>query len=212
MRFVESMLRLYAVTDRSWLGGKSLCEQVEAALKGGVTCIQLREKELSWDTLYKEAKELKSLCAQFSVPLIINDNVKLAMEIDADGVHVGQEDMDAREVRALIGKDKILGVTSKTIEQAQCAQRAGADYLGCGAIFGSTTKMNAKTMSRDLLQTICSSVSIPVVAIGGIHLGNIGSLAGIDIRGVAVVSGIFAADDIETECRLMKMKITKIIN
>lgn len=212
MRFVESMLRLYAVTDRSWLGGKSLCEQVEAALKGGVTCVQLREKELSWDTLYKEAKELKSLCAQFGVPLIINDNVKLAMEIDADGVHVGQEDMDAREVRALIGKDKILGVTSKTIEQAQCAQRAGADYLGCGAIFGSTTKMNAKTMSRDLLQTICSSVSIPVVAIGGIHLGNIGSLAGIDIRGVAVVSGIFAADDIETECRLMKMKITKIIN
>ena len=211
MKFAESMLRLYAVTDRSWVGTQTLYEQVEAALRGGVTCVQLREKELNDTDFLAEAKELKILCARYGVPLIINDNVELALEVDADGVHVGQEDMDARDVRGLIGPAKILGVTAKTIEQAQKAQLAGADYLGSGAVFGSTTKPNARPMSRELLQTICASVSIPVVAIGGIHRGNIASLAGTGIRGAAVVSGIFAAADIEEECFRLRAEIDRIV-
>lgn len=210
MKFVESMLRLYAVTDRSWLGSQTLYEQVEQALWGGATCVQLREKGLNPEAFLAEAKELKGLCARYGVPLIINDNVALAMEVDADGVHVGQEDMDARDVRGLIGKDKILGVTAKTVEQAQRAQQAGADYLGSGAVFGSTTKTNAKPMSRELLQSICQSVTIPVVAIGGIHRGNLASLAGTGIRGAAVVSGIFAAADIEAECHVLRAEVEKI--
>lgn len=211
MKFAESMLRLYAVTDRSWVGTQALYEQVEQALRGGVTCVQLREKELNDTDFLAEAKELKILCARYGVPLIINDNVELALKVDADGVHVGQEDMDARDVRNLIGADKILGVTAKTVEQAQKAQLAGADYLGSGAVFGSTTKPNARPMSRELLQTICASVSIPVVAIGGIHRGNIASLAGTGIRGAAVVSGIFAAADIEEECFRLRAEIDRIV-
>lgn len=211
MKFAESMLRLYAVTDRSWLGTQALAQQVEQALRGGATCVQLREKELNDTDFLAEAKELKILCARYGVPLIINDNVELALKVDADGVHVGQEDMDARDVRGLIGPAKILGVTAKTIEQAQKAQLAGADYLGSGAVFGSTTKPNAKPMSRELLQTICASVSIPVVAIGGIHRGNIASLAGTGIRGAAVVSGIFAAADIEEECFRLRAEIDRIV-
>ena len=211
MKFAESMLRLYAVTDRSWLGTQALAQQVEQALRGGATCVQLREKELNDTDFLAEAKELKILCARYGVPLIINDNVELALKVDADGVHVGQEDMDARDVRNLIGADKILGVTAKTVEQAQKAQLAGADYLGSGAVFGSTTKPNARPMSRELLQTICASVSIPVVAIGGIHRGNIASLAGTGIRGAAVVSGIFAAADIEEECFRLRAEIDRIV-
>ena len=211
MKFAESMLRLYAVTDRSWLGTQALAQQVEQALRGGATCVQLREKELNDTDFLAEAKELKILCARYGVPLIINDNVELALKVDADGVHVGQEDMDAQDVRNLIGADKILGVTAKTVEQAQKAQLAGADYLGSGAVFGSTTKPNARPMSRELLQTICASVSIPVVAIGGIHRGNIASLAGTGIRGAAVVSGIFAAADIEEECFRLRAEIDRIV-
>ena len=211
MKFAESMLRLYAVTDRSWVGTQALYEQVEAALRGGVTCVQLREKELNPEDFLAEAKQIKTLCARYGVPLIINDNVELALKVDADGVHVGQEDMDARDVRGLIGPDKILGVTAKTLEQAQKAQQAGANYLGSGAVFGSTTKLNARPMTKELLQSICESVHIPVVAIGGIHRGNIASLAGTGIRGAAVVSGIFAAADIEEECRRLRAEIDKIV-
>ena len=211
MKFVESMLRLYAVTDRSWVGRQTLLQQVECALRGGATCVQLREKELNAEAFLAEAKEVKELCGRYGVPFLINDNVELALAVDADGVHVGQEDMDARDVRSLIGKDKILGVTAKTVQQALRAQQAGADYLGSGAVFGSTTKTNAKPMTRQLLQSICQSVSIPVVAIGGIHRGNIAALAGTDIRGVAVVSGIFGAADIEEECRLLKTEIERIV-
>ena len=206
----ENML-LYAVTDRAWTGRQSLMEQVECALKGGATCVQLREKELNDTDFLAEAKELKILCARYGVPLIINDNVELALEVDSDGVHVGQEDMNAQDVRGLIGPGKILGVTAKTIEQAQKAQLNGADYLGSGAVFGSITKPNARPMSRELLQTICASVSIPVVAIGGIHRGNIASLAGTGIRGAAVVSGIFAAADIEEECFRLRAEIDRIV-
>ena len=211
MKFAESMLRLYAVTDRSWVGTQTLYEQVELALRGGVTCVQLREKELPPAAFLAEAKELKALCARYGVPLIINDNVELALEVDADGVHVGQEDMDAQDVRGLIGPDKILGVTAKTIEQARKAQQAGADYLGSGAVFGSTTKLNAKPMTMELLKSICESVTIPVVAIGGIHRGNIATLAGTGIRGAAVVSGIFAAADIEEECRILRAEVEKLV-
>ena len=211
MKLSESMLRLYAVTDRSWLGSQTLAEQVEAALRGGATCVQLREKTQCREDFLRQAQQLKVLCARYGVPLLINDNVELALEVDADGVHVGQEDMDARDVRRLIGANKILGVTAKTVSQALRAQQAGADYLGSGAVFGSTTKANAKPMSRELLQSICQSVSIPVVAIGGIHRGNIASLAGTGIRGVAVVSGIFAAEDIERECRVLRAEISKIV-
>lgn len=211
MKFAESMLRLYAVTDRSWLGTQTLAQQVEQALRGGATCVQLREKELNDTDFLAEAKELKILCARYGVPLIINDNVELALKVDADGVHVGQEDMDARDVRGLIGPAKILGVTAKTIEQAQKAQLAGADYLGSGAVFGSTTKLNAKPMTKELLHSICQSVTIPVVAIGGIHRGNIASLEGTGIRGAAVVSGIFAAADIEEECFRLRAEIDRIV-
>ena len=211
MKFAESMLRLYAVTDRSWLGNQTLAQQVEQALRGGATCVQLREKELNDTDFLAEARELKALCARYGVPLIINDNVELALEVDADGVHVGQEDMDARDVRGLIGPDKILGVTAKTLEQAQKAQQAGANYLGSGAVFGSTTKLNARPMTKELLQSICESVQIPVVAIGGIHRGNIAFLAGTGIRGAAVVSGIFSAADIAEECRVLRAEIAKIV-
>ena len=180
MKFAERMLRLYAVTDRSWLGAHTLAGQVEAALRGGATCVQLREKELDPEAFLEEARELKGLCARYGVPLII-------------------------------GPDRILGVTAKTVEQARKARQAGADYLGSGAVFGSTTKLNAKPMSRELLQAICESAGIPVVAIGGIHRGNIARLAGTGIRGAAVVSGIFAAADIEAECRLLRAEIAKIV-
>lgn len=211
MRFAESMLRLYAVTDRSWLGNQTLYEQVEAALKGGVTCVQLREKNADYDTFLAEAVQLRELCSLYCVPLIINDNVELALKVGADGVHVGQEDMDARDVRALLGPDMILGVTAKTVEQAICAQQAGADYLGSGAVFGSATKLNAKPMSHETLKEICNAVSIPVAAIGGINRENILRLRDTDIRGAAVVSGIFAAADIEEECRCLRGLIEEII-
>ena len=211
MKFAESMLRLYAVTDRSWLGTQALAQQVEQALRGGATCVQLREKELNPAAFFAEAKEMKILCARYGVPLIINDNVELALKVDADGVHVGQEDMNAQDVRGLIGPGKILGVTAKTIEQAQKAQLNGADYLGSGAVFGSTTKPNARPMTKELLHSICQSVTIPVVAIGGIHRGNVASLAGTGIRGAAVVSGIFAAADIEEECFRLRAEIDRIV-
>ena len=203
MKFSESMLRLYAVTDRSWTGRQTLLEQVESALKGGVTCVQLREKELDFDAFLAEAVELKALCGRYGVPLIINDNVEIALRCGADGVHVGQEDMEAGGVRAKVGADMIVGVTAKTVEQALAAQQAGADYLGSGAVFSSVAKPNALPMSKEMLRSICGAVTIPVVAIGGINLRNIGELEHTNIHGVAVVSGIFAAEDIQQEFRML---------
>jgi len=210
MKFSESMLRLYAVTDRSWTGRQTLLEQVESALKGGATCVQLREKELDFDTFLAEAVELKALCGRYGVPLIINDNVEIALRCGADGVHVGQEDMGAGDVRAKVGPDMILGVTAKTVEQALAAQRAGADYLGSGAVFSSVAKPSALPLSKEMLRSICDAVTIPVVAIGGINLRNIRELEQTGIRGVAVVSGIFAAEDIRQECRALLEESRKI--
>lgn len=203
MKWNEAMLRLYAITDRSWLKGESLLMQVEKAIRGGATMIQLREKDMPFDAFLKEAIEMKALCARYDVPLIINDDVEVALRSGADGVHVGQEDMDPAAIRKIADRDLIVGVTAKTVEQALAAQRAGADYLGSGAVFGSATKQNAKKMSRETLSAICAAVQIPVVAIGGIHRNNISELHSTGISGVAVVSGIFAAEDIEGECRAL---------
>lgn len=194
---ISTWMPLYAVTDRTWLGDRSLAHDVESALKGGATCIQLREKELSDDDFLEEALEIKSLCHRYNVPFIINDNVEVAIKSDADGIHIGQHDAEASEVRKLIGKDKILGVSAQTVEQAIKAQADGADYLGVGAVFHTGTKLDADDVSYDTLKAICSAVSIPVVAIGGISMQNICKLSGSGIDGIAVVSAIFASQDIE---------------
>ena len=211
MKLTKDMMRLYAVTDRSWLRGQTLFEQVEQALLGGVTLVQLREKELDEASFLREAVDMTKLCHRYGVPLLINDNVDIARRSGADGVHVGQDDMNAASVRSILGSQMIVGVTAKTIEQAIRAQEAGANYLGSGAVFGSATKLNAKPMTKELLKSICNAVSIPVVAIGGINRHNILELAGTDISGVAVVSGIFAADDIEAECRHLRSIVKSII-
>ena len=192
---------LYAVTDTSWLRGRTLAQQVEEALRGGATMVQLREKELQGEALEQETREILALCRQYGVPLLINDDVMLAKKIGADGVHVGQDDMSAAKARELLGEDAIIGVTARTVEQAVAAQEAGADYLGSGAVFGTSTKKDAKPMDPAYFQQICESVSIPVVAIGGVTLDNIRELEGRKMSGFAIVSGIFAAEDIETRTR-----------
>ena len=179
-------------------------QQVEQALLGGATLVQLREKELEESAFLQEAVEMTRLCHRFGVPLLINDNVEIARKSGADGVHVGQEDMEASAVRGILGSGMIVGVTAKTVEQAKRAQDAGADYLGSGAVFGSSTKRNAKPMTKETLREICAAVRIPVVAIGGINRENAAGLAGTGIAGIAVVSGIFAAEDIERECKILR--------
>ncbi|MDD6291715.1 MAG: thiamine phosphate synthase [Lachnospiraceae bacterium] len=197
MNIKREQLKLYAVTDRSWLGDETLYEQVEKALKGGATMVQLREKNLDEETFVQEAEEIMELCHRYQVPFIVNDNVELAKRIGADGVHIGQADMELEQARKLLGADAIIGVTAKTIQQAKAAEEGGADYLGSGAVFGSSTKPDAKPMDHALLQEICGSVEIPVVAIGGISAANVMQLKGRGMAGVAVVSGIFACEDIE---------------
>ncbi len=204
MKLKAEALRLYAVTDRSWLRGRTLAEQVEEALSGGVTLVQLREKELTEEAFLQEAKDILSLCHRFGVPLLINDNVDIARRIGADGVHVGQSDMEAAEARRVLGGGSIIGVTAKTVEQALSAQAAGADYLGCGAVFGTSTKLNTRPMALETLRAICDAVSIPVAAIGGINRSNLPQLKGTGISGAAIVSGIFAAENIREECRLLR--------
>ncbi len=200
----REQLALYAITDSRLAVKQTLEEQVEDALKGGVTIVQLREKNLEMDAFRETALKIQSICNKYNVPLIINDNVTLAKEIDADGVHVGQSDLEAARVREILGPDKIIGVTAKTVEQAVAAEAAGADYLGSGAVFGTTTKLDAKKMSIDLLKEITASVNIPVVAIGGIDETNIEQLKGTGIAGVAVVSGIFAKDDCKKAAKELK--------
>ena len=208
---VKQALLLYGVTDRAWVGDKTFEEQIEDSLKGGVTCIQLREKSLKEDEFLEEAKIIKKLTKEYQIPLIINDNVELAERIGADGVHVGQSDMELTRAREILGADKIIGVTAKTVEQAQAAERAGADYLGSGAVFGSSTKTDAKPMELSLLQEICQSVTIPVVAIGGINHDNILKLKGCKIAGAAVVSGIFASEDIEEGTKELLQKVNMVV-
>lgn len=205
-------LLLYAVTDRRWANKQSLKEQIELSLKGGVTFLQLREKNLSEEEFLKEAKEIKSLAKEYKVPFIINDNVDVAMKVDADGVHVGQDDRDVKEVRKIIGKNKILGVSAQTIKQAIKAEKDGADYIGVGAVFPTGTKKDAENLSIEILKKICQSVTIPVVAIGGITKENILKLKGSNIAGVALVSAIFASKDIKQDCQKLKELSIKVVS
>lgn len=211
MKCKKEMMLLYAVTDRSWVGKQTLYEQIESAIKGGATCIQLREKELSESDFLEEAIAVRKLCDAYHVPLIINDNVEIAIKCHADGVHVGQKDMAVGAVRAMVGDDMIIGVSAKTVEQALTAQNVGADYLGVGAVFSTTTKLDATAISRQTLQEICNHVSIPVVAIGGINKHNMLELSGSGVDGVALVSAIFASEDIETECSILKKLSNEMI-
>ena len=199
----KSML-LYAVTDRAWVGKQSLYEQVESALKGGVTCVQLREKELDDETFLNEAIEISALCKQYGVPFFINDNVEIAVKCHADGIHVGQEDMEAAQVRQKVGEEMMIGVSVHSVEEALEAVRNGADCLGVGAMFSTSTKTDAEVLPKDVLKEICKAVDVPVVAIGGIGKSNISQLAGTGVDGVALVSAVFAADDIENECKLLR--------
>ena len=196
------MLNLYAITDSKWLrdtepGKKELLrDKVEEAILGGATMVQYREKRLKGDELKREALSVKEVCDRYGIPFIINDDVMLAKEIDADGVHVGQSDMGIADARAILGGSKTVGATAKTVEQARAAYKAGADYLGSGAVFGSTTKGDAVYMPADLLKEIAESVPIPVAAIGGIDETNAGQLKGLPIAGIAVVSGIFGKSNV----------------
>ena len=213
MRFTKEEMKdsmlLYAVTDRTWLKENedliSICEEV---LESGATFLQIREKDLDKETFEQEAEALKKLCAKYHVPFVVNDNVEIAMEIDADGVHVGQSDIKGRDIRNMIGNEKILGISAGTVEEAIAAEKAGADYIGVGAVFGTSTKKNARNLTVEKLKEICESVSIPVVAIGGIGVSNIMELTNSGIDGVAVVSAIFAAEN-PGEATMELLKLSK---
>ena len=207
MKCDKKDLLLYAVTDRHWLNGRTLYSQVEEALKGGATFIQLREKELDEEHFLEEAKEIKELCRRYQVPFVINDNVEIALAVDADGVHVGQSDMEAGDVRAKLGPDKIIGVSAQTV----MAEQNGADYLGVGAVFPTGSKADALEVSHDTLKAICKAVKIPVIAIGGISKENILELSGSGICGIAVISAIFAKDDIEEAARELRGLTEKMV-
>ena len=206
------MLLLYAVTDRKWTGEKNLYRQVEEALKGGATLIQLREKNMPQEEFLKEARERAALCHRYGTALIINDNVDVALKSGADGVHVGMEDLPVKEIRKQVPGDFIIGATAKTTEQAQRAEKEGADYLGVGAVFPSPTKKNAIRITTEELKKICSSVRIPAVAIGGITSENAGTLVGGGMAGMALVSAVFGASDIERETAGLKKKIQEVVS
>ena len=206
MKFNKDMLLLYAVTDRAWIGRQTLLEQIEDALKGGVTIVQLREKKLDEDSFIAEAIRVRELCHKYHVPLIINDNVEVALKSGADGVHVGIEDAPVAEIRKRVPSDFIIGATCKTVEQAKSAEAAGADYMGVGAVFPSPTKTNAVRITNEQLRKIVSSVSIPAVAIGGISYDNVLEIKGSKVSGVAVVSAIFGAANIEEATAKLKEK------
>lgn len=211
MNFNRENLLLYAVTDRAWAGEKSLYRQIEEALKGGVTLLQLREKNLSEQAFQEEAVAVRDLCHDYQVPLIINDNVEVAKKSGADGVHVGITDAPVAEIRREMGEDFIIGATAKTVEQAKEAEAAGADYLGVGAVFPSPTKAEAIRITKEQLVEIRQSTSLPIVAIGGIGYANLEELAGSGVDGVAVVSAIFAQENIEEVVMALKRKVQKVL-
>ena len=204
-------LLLYAVTDRHWLNGRTLYSVVKESLDGGVTFLQLREKELDEVHFLEEAKELQQLCREYQVPFIVNDNVDIAISMNADGVHVGQSDMEAGDVRAKLGPDKIIGVSAQTVEQAVLAEKHGADYLGVGAVFPTGSKDDADDVSYETLKAICEAVSIPVIAIGGITQENVKELAGSGICGIAVISAIYAQQDIRKASEDLKKETQRMV-
>ena len=208
----NNYLELYAVTDRHWLGNQTLLEQVQEALDGGATCIQLREKQLDDKTFLQEAIEIQKLCKQYQVPFIVNDNVEIAKDMHADGIHVGQSDMEALDVRKALGNDVILGVSAQTVEQAKKAEAHGADYLGVGAVFPTGSKDDAEDVSYETLKAICEAVSIPVIAIGGITQDNVKELAGYGIVGIAVISAIFAQQHITQATKDLKQATEQMLD
>ena len=211
MKLEKNMLRLYAITDRGCLRGRDLAQQVEAVITGGVTCIQLREKDISYEELVREAATLKKVCEKYGVPLIVNDDWKAAIESGADGVHVGIEDAPVAEISRAAGRDFIIGATAKPVEQAKAAEAAGADYLGVGAVFPSPTKTNAVRITPEQLRSICASVKIPAVAIGGITRENLSEIAGCGQAGIAVVSAIFAPDDVKAAAQELLAAVNKCL-
>ena len=207
----KKAMRLYAVTDRSWLCGRSLAQVVEESLKGGVTFLQIREKDLEEQSFEEEAIQLKKLAKDYKVPFVVNDNVNLAKKIDADGVHIGQSDAELKEARRMLGPDKIIGVSAHNVQEAIEAEKGGADYLGVGAVFTTSTKKDADAVPFEVLQEICSKVSIPVVAIGGINRDNVCELKGSGIDGIAVVSAIYAAENIELASKELLSLVKEMI-
>ena len=211
MKCSKEMMLLYAVTDRMWTGKQTLMEQVEDALKGGATCVQLREKELDEDAFLQEALEMKALCEKYHVPFFVNDNVEIAVKCKADGIHVGQSDMATAKVRQTVGEDMMIGVSVHSVEEALAAVKNGADCLGVGAMFSTSTKADANVLTKEVLKEICDAVDVPVVAIGGISKGNMAELKGTGVDGVALVSAIFAAEDIEKECRILRQMAEEMV-
>ena len=211
MKFDKKDLLLYAVTDRSWLGEDTLPGQVERAVKGGATFVQLREKELEEEHFLEEAREIRKLCREYRIPFVVNDDVEIALAADADGVHVGQGDMEAGDVRKRLGPDKIIGVTARTVQQALAAQAQGADYIGTGAVFATATKQDAQVIGPKQLKGICNAVTIPAVAIGGITGENMAELSGSGICGIAVVSALFARPDIRLAAEQLRKKAEGMI-
>lgn len=196
MKIDKKSMLLYVVTDRSWLGENSLKDQVEDTLKAGASFIQVREKELPFDEFLREAIEIKNITDKYNIPFVINDNIEVAIQSNADGVHIGQDDMPAPDVRKLIGQDKILGVSAATVKDAKLAEENGADYIGVGAMFSTDTKQDANVISMDTLKDICNSVSIPVVAIGGINEKNVPMLKNSGVDGICLISAIFSKENI----------------
>lgn len=196
MKCDKMSMGLYVVTDRTWLGENDLARQVEDAIRGGATFVQLREKALDNEAFLAEARCIKKVTDRYGIPFVINDNVDIAVACGADGVHVGQSDRAAADARAILGPDKIVGVSVSNVEEALAAENDGADYLGVGAVFTTSTKPDAAEVSHETLEAICGAVRLPVVAIGGIGPGNIRELGGTGVDGVAVISAIFAQPDI----------------
>lgn len=210
LRVNADAMTLYAVTDRTWVEDTTLMDQVKEALEGGITFLQLREKHLSKKEFIKEAREMKELSKEYKVPFVINDNIEVALAVDADGVHIGQDDMSVEEARKLLGEDKIIGVSAHNVEEAIKVQKGGADYLGVGAVCATSTKKDANVVSKEEIKKICHTVEIPVVAIGGIKKENIKTLEGTDVDGVAVVSAIFAAKDIKKDTKQLRSLVEEM--
>lgn len=211
MKLQKKDMLLYAVTDRSWLNGKTLYEEVHEAIIGGATMIQLREKNLDEESFLAEAKQIKELCARYHIPLIINDNIDVALKINADGVHVGQDDMNVLNVRKILGPNKIIGVSAHNVTEAVAAVDAGADYLGSGAVFATGSKKDVNILEKRVLKEICETVDVPVTAIGGINEKNIIKLTGTGISGIAVISAIFASDNITKKTKELKELAKRVV-
>ena len=208
---VKDMMLLYGVTDRTWSSNYPLIQRITEALDNGMTCVQLREKHMSDEDFLSEAREVSALCKHYNVPFIINDNVDVAIACGADGIHVGQSDEAATQVRARVGSSMIVGVSASSLEEAIKAEKDGADYVGVGAVFSTSTKADADYLSMDELRAICETVNIPTVAIGGIRAGNIQLLQGTGIDGVAVVSAIFGADDSAAATAQLRALAEKVV-